>query len=203
MAPGGVVPSHRIHRDQSEPVGKTGGAFLQSAGDGGAVDQGRQECHKVDTASFDIIPVPNDPHASSMNSPVVIIYHKDPNSCCKNIKIFQTKSLDGGQPEADDHFNGKPAPDSPFYPQQDSQKNGDRSIYDRPGLDSPSLLQQLLGHFTQTFTTCAYCMDTGMVLNCVKWSHSYDFFNGDRTSGMGMGQGGMIPPSPDHSYTLQ
>src|SRR5271155_6255475 len=47
---GGVVPSHRIHRHQSEPVGKTGGAFLQSAGDGGAVDQGRQECHKVDAA---------------------------------------------------------------------------------------------------------------------------------------------------------
>ena len=50
MAPGRIVPSYRIHRHQSEPVGKTGGAFLQSAGDGGAVDQGGQECHKVDTA---------------------------------------------------------------------------------------------------------------------------------------------------------
>ena len=32
MAPGGVVPSHRIHRHQSESVGKTSGAFYNQRG---------------------------------------------------------------------------------------------------------------------------------------------------------------------------
>jgi hypothetical protein len=43
-----TVPSRRVHRDQSGPASQTGGAVLQPAGHGGAVDQGRQERRQMD-----------------------------------------------------------------------------------------------------------------------------------------------------------
>ena len=50
MAQGRIVPSRRVHRDQSEPASQTGGAVLQPTGNGGAVDQGRQERGQMDAA---------------------------------------------------------------------------------------------------------------------------------------------------------
>jgi hypothetical protein len=38
----------RVHRDQSNSACQTGGAVLQPAGRGGAVDQGRKECGEMD-----------------------------------------------------------------------------------------------------------------------------------------------------------
>ena len=48
MAQRRTVPSRRVHRDQSNPARQTGGAVLQPAGHGGAVDQGRQERGQMD-----------------------------------------------------------------------------------------------------------------------------------------------------------
>src|SRR5271170_7488506 len=48
MAQWRTIPSCRIYRDQSNPARQTGGAVLQPAGHGGAVDQGRQECGQMD-----------------------------------------------------------------------------------------------------------------------------------------------------------
>src|SRR5271163_2762860 len=48
MAQWRTVPSCRIYRDQSGPARQTGGAVLQPAGHGGAVDQGREERAQLD-----------------------------------------------------------------------------------------------------------------------------------------------------------
>src|SRR5208282_5165390 len=48
MAQGRIVPPRRVHRDQSGSASQTGGAVLQPTGNGGAVDQGRQERRQVD-----------------------------------------------------------------------------------------------------------------------------------------------------------
>src|SRR5208283_3774364 len=50
MAQWRTIPSCRIYRDQSNPARQTGGAVLQAAGNGGAVDQGRQERRQMDEA---------------------------------------------------------------------------------------------------------------------------------------------------------
>src|SRR6266478_527024 len=50
VAPRRAVPAHRLHRDEPPSPGQEGGRFLQRAGDGGAVDQGRQERGQVDPA---------------------------------------------------------------------------------------------------------------------------------------------------------
>src|SRR5208283_5115542 len=50
MAPWRTVSSCRIYRDQSNPARQTGGAVLQPARHGGAVDQGRQERGQMDEA---------------------------------------------------------------------------------------------------------------------------------------------------------
>ncbi len=48
----GVVPAHWIHRDQSDTAEPRGGAVLQQARDGRAVDQGRQAGSKDDTVEL-------------------------------------------------------------------------------------------------------------------------------------------------------
>ena len=48
MAQRRTVPSCRIYRDQPETARQTGGAVLQPAWHGGAVDQGRQERRQMD-----------------------------------------------------------------------------------------------------------------------------------------------------------
>ena len=49
-SPGRAVPAGRIHRDEHELAKPLGGALLQQARHGGAVDQGRQTGHALDKA---------------------------------------------------------------------------------------------------------------------------------------------------------
>jgi hypothetical protein len=52
-----VVPARRLHRDQHEVAEPFGGAFLQQARHGGAVDQGRQASDKLDAAVVPSLPL--------------------------------------------------------------------------------------------------------------------------------------------------
>jgi len=48
MAPRGTLPPRRVHRNQSQPNNEECCPFLQSSGDGGTDDQGREERGEVD-----------------------------------------------------------------------------------------------------------------------------------------------------------
>ena len=54
---GGVVPAGGLHRDQPDAAEPGGGAVLQQARDGGAVDQGRQAGGEDDAAELPSVPV--------------------------------------------------------------------------------------------------------------------------------------------------
>ena len=53
---GRAVPARRIHRDEHELAKPLGGALLQQARHGGAVDQGRQTGHALDKAVVPSVP---------------------------------------------------------------------------------------------------------------------------------------------------
>ena len=55
-SPGRAVPAGRIHRDEHELAKPLGGALLQQARHGGAVDQGRQTGHALDKAVVPAVP---------------------------------------------------------------------------------------------------------------------------------------------------
>ena len=55
-SPGRAVPAGRIHRDEHELAKPLGGALLQQARHGGAVDQGRQTGHALDKAVVPSVP---------------------------------------------------------------------------------------------------------------------------------------------------
>ena len=55
-SPGRAVPAGRIHRDEPARAKPLGGALLQQARDGRAVDQGRQTGHALDAAVVPSLP---------------------------------------------------------------------------------------------------------------------------------------------------
>ena len=56
-SPGRVVPASGLHRHEPEPAQPGGGAVLQQARDGGAMDQRRQAGGEDDTAELPSVPV--------------------------------------------------------------------------------------------------------------------------------------------------
>jgi RHS repeat-associated protein len=131
---------------------------------------------------FDIGPAVEPGSRSSTASSAGISYL---NSCCQNIAFIQkVRGTDNPNWTTDDKpSGGKPAQQPPpYYPYQNLISGG-ASMTDSPGYYNPvtggSPWFPSTVTFWQEFETCAVCKDTGQVLGCVRWGHS--FKNGQPT----------------------
>jgi RHS repeat-associated protein len=103
---------------------------------------------------------------------VNIFYQPAAGCTCKDIRFEQIVSMNGSPP-APDYNNDKPDVAYPFYPYQNHLPGGEH-MQDSPG-DVPLTPNETAnGVITQSFETCAVCVDTLQILGCVTWHNNYD-----------------------------